>query len=144
MELDKNQDSGNTTHTPQTHTRGVDPTPDFSSLAPPKAGGDNMDHGPPNSIPSPDTATPLSCRLHGFPETSPLERVPSNNQDTHSRKVPGCAIVRPHPSHLHQICYSRFQNQYATVRLWKVNNPRPQGLTKPGDHAMYSMIQRDQ
>jgi len=35
MELDKNQDSGNTTHTPQTHTRGVDPTPDFPSPPPP-------------------------------------------------------------------------------------------------------------
>jgi len=37
MDLDKNQDTGNTTHTPQTHTRGVDPTPDFPSLAPPKS-----------------------------------------------------------------------------------------------------------
>jgi len=28
-------DSGNTTHTSQTHTRGVDPTRDFPSLPPP-------------------------------------------------------------------------------------------------------------
>jgi len=88
----------NTTHTPKTHTRGVDPTPDFPSLAPPKAGGDNMDRGPPSSIPSPDTATPLSYRLHGLLATRPLERVPPNTQDTHSTKVPGCAIVPPSPS----------------------------------------------
>ena len=36
MDFDKNQDSGNTTHTPQTHTRRVDPTPDFPPLASPK------------------------------------------------------------------------------------------------------------
>jgi len=56
-----------------------------------------MDRSPSSSIPSPDTATPLSYRLHGFPATSPLERVPPNTQDTHSRKVPGCAIVPPSP-----------------------------------------------
>ena len=54
MDLDKNQDSGNT--------------------------------------------TPLSYRLHGLPATSPLERVSPSTQDTHSRKVPGCAIVTPSPS----------------------------------------------
>jgi len=32
MDLDKNQDSGNTTHTPHTHTRGMEPTPDLPSL----------------------------------------------------------------------------------------------------------------
>ena len=59
MDLDKNQDSGNTTHKPHTHTRGMDPTPDLPSLAHPKTGGDNMDRGPSSSIPSPDTATSL-------------------------------------------------------------------------------------
>ena len=59
IDLDKNQDSGNTTHTPQTHTRGVNPTTDFPSLAPRKAGDDNMDRDPSSSIPSPETATSL-------------------------------------------------------------------------------------
>ena len=36
VDLDKNQDSGSTTHTPQTHTRGMDATPDLPSLAPQK------------------------------------------------------------------------------------------------------------
>ena len=31
----KSQDSGNTMHTPLTHTRAMDPTPDLLSLAPP-------------------------------------------------------------------------------------------------------------
>jgi len=35
MDLDKNQDSSNTTHTPHTHSRGMDPTPDLASLLPP-------------------------------------------------------------------------------------------------------------
>jgi len=56
-----------------------------------------MDRGPSSSIPSPDTATPLSYRLHGLPATSPLERVPPSTHDTHSRKVPECAIVPPFP-----------------------------------------------
>jgi len=98
MDLDKNQDSGNTTYKPQTHTRGVDSTPDFPLLNPPKAGGDNMDRGLSSTTPSPDTATPLSHRLHELPATSQLESVPPSTQDTHSRKVPGCAIVLPCPS----------------------------------------------
>ena len=36
MDLDKDQDSGNTTHTPHTHARGMHPTPDLPLLAPPK------------------------------------------------------------------------------------------------------------
>jgi len=60
MDLDKNQDSGNTTHTPHTRTSGMDPTPDLPSLALPKTGGDYMDRSPSSSIPSPDRATPLS------------------------------------------------------------------------------------
>jgi len=35
MDLDKGQDSGNTTHKPHTYTRGMDPTPDLPSLPPP-------------------------------------------------------------------------------------------------------------
>jgi len=70
--------------------------PTFHHCPPPlKTGGDNMDCGPSSSIPAPDTATPLPYRLHGFPATSPLERVPPNTQDTHSRKVPRWAIVPP-------------------------------------------------
>jgi len=88
MELDKSQDSGNIPRTPKIRIRGMDPTPDFPFLTLTEAGGDSMDRGPPNSIPPPDTATPLSCRLHGVPETCPLERVPSSNQKTHSRQVP--------------------------------------------------------
>jgi hypothetical protein len=57
-----------------------------------------MDRGPSSSMPSPDTATPLSYRLHGLPATSPLERVPPNTQDTYSRKVPGYALNPPSPS----------------------------------------------
>jgi hypothetical protein len=85
--------------------------PNFHYWPPPptEAGGDNMDRGPSSSLPSPDTATPISCRLHGFSETSPMERLPSSNQDTHSRKVHGGAIEPPPPSHLHQIRYSRIQ-----------------------------------
>jgi len=60
MELDKNQVSGNTMRPPQTHTRGVDPTPEFSSLALPKACGDKVDCGPSSSIPSTNASTPLS------------------------------------------------------------------------------------
>jgi len=93
MDLDKNQDSGNTTHTPHTHTRGMDPTPDLPSLDPSKTGGDNMDRSPSSSIPSPDTATPLAKRLHGLLATSPLERISPRTQDSHSRKIPGCAII---------------------------------------------------
>jgi len=59
-----------------------------------------MDRGPSSSIPSPDTATPLSYRLHGLLATSPLGRVLPNTQDTHSRKVPGCTIFSPSPSAL--------------------------------------------
>ena len=88
MDLDKSQDNGNTPRTPRIHIRGMDPTPDFPLLAPTDAGGDSMDRGPPSSIPPPDTATPSSCRLHGVPETCPLERVLSSNQETHSRQVP--------------------------------------------------------
>jgi len=62
---------------------------------PPKAGGNNMDRSPSSSIPPPDTATPLSKRLHGLLATSPLERIPPSTQDIHSRKVPGCAIISP-------------------------------------------------
>jgi len=72
--------------------------PIFHHWPPPKAGGDNMDRCPSSSISSPDTATPLSYLLHGLPATNPLERVPPSTQDTHSRKVPGCAIVPPSPS----------------------------------------------
>jgi len=79
MDLDKNQDKGNNTHKSQTFTRGVDPTHDFPSLASPKAGSD-MDRSPSSSIPSPDTATPLSYRLHGLPATNPLKKVPPNTQ----------------------------------------------------------------
>jgi len=62
MDLDKNQDRGNSRHKPYTHTRGIDPTPDLPSLLPPppNTGGDNMDRSPSSSIASPDTATPLS------------------------------------------------------------------------------------
>jgi len=93
MDLDKNQDSYNSTHTPHTHTRGMDPTPDLPSLTPPTTGGDNMDRSPSSSIPSPDVATPLVKRLHGLLATSPLERISPSTQDTHSRKVPGCVII---------------------------------------------------
>ena len=95
---DKNQDGGNTTHTPQTHTRGVDPTPEFSSLALPKPCGDNVDCGPSSNIPSTNAATPLFRRLHGLPATSPLERVPLTDQDTRSREVSRSVIVLPPPS----------------------------------------------
>jgi len=57
-----------------------------------------MDHGPSRSIPSPDTARPLSYRIHGIPAKSPLEREPLDTQETHSGKVPGCAIFPPTPS----------------------------------------------
>jgi len=36
MNLDKNQDIGNTTHKNHTHTRGMDTTPDITSLPPPQ------------------------------------------------------------------------------------------------------------
>ena len=98
MELDKNQVSGHTTHPPQTHTRGVDPTPEFSSLALPKPCGDNVDCGPSSNIPSTNAATPLFRRLHGLPATSPLERVPLTDQDTRSREVSRSVIVLPLPS----------------------------------------------
>ena len=73
--------------------QGNGPYARLSITGSPKAGGDNMDRGPSRSIPSPDKVTPLSNRLRGLPATSPLERVPPSTQDTHSRKVPGCAIV---------------------------------------------------
>jgi len=92
MDLDKNQDSGNTTHTPHTHTRAMDSTPDLPSLAPPKTGGD-MDRSPSSSMPSADTGTPLANRLHELLATIPLERISPSTQDTHIRKVPGCAII---------------------------------------------------
>jgi len=76
-----------------THTRGIDPTPYIPSLAPPKAGGDNMDRGSSCSIPSPDTATPLPYRQHGLLVTSPLERVTPSTLDTHCTKIPECAII---------------------------------------------------
>jgi len=64
MDLDKNQDSGNTTHTPHTHTRGMDPTTDLPSLPPPppkkKQAAIIWIVADLSSIPSPDTATPLS------------------------------------------------------------------------------------
>ena len=75
--------------------RGVDPTPEFSSLALPKACGDNVDCGPSSSIPSTNAAMPLSRRLHGLPATSPLERVPSSDQNTRSREVSRCVVVIP-------------------------------------------------
>ena len=62
-------------------------------MATKEAGGDCMDRGPPSSTLPPDTATPLSCQLHGLPETCSLERIPSNNQEPHSRKVPGCGLM---------------------------------------------------
>jgi len=70
MDLDKSQDNGTTPRAPQTHIRGMVPTPDFPLLSPTEARGDNMYRGQPSSIPPPDTA--LSCRLHGFPETCAL------------------------------------------------------------------------
>ena len=111
--------------------------PNFHYWPPPtEAGGDNMDRGPSSSLPSPDTATPISCRLHGFSETSPMERLPSSNQDTHSRKVHGCAIEPP-PSHLHQIRYSRIQRWLVcpstSLESKHYHPPTPQqGLTKSG------------
>ena len=89
MDLDKNQDSGNTTHTPHTHTRGMDPTPDLPSLPPhpKKKCGDNMDRGPSSSISSPDTATHLPYRLHGLLANSLLERIPSSTQETHCFEI---------------------------------------------------------
>ena len=67
--------------------------PTFHHWPPPKTGGDSMDRSPSSSIPSPDTATPLAKRLHGLLATSPLERISPSTQDTHSRKIPGCAII---------------------------------------------------
>lgn len=72
MDLDKNQDSGNTTHTPKTHTREWTLRPTFRHCPSKKAGGDNMDRVPSSTIPSPNRATPLSYRLHGLSATSPL------------------------------------------------------------------------
>ena len=97
MELDKNQVSGHTTHPPQTHTRVVDPTPKFSSLALPKTCGDNVDYRPSSSIPSTNLKTPLPRRLHGLPAPSPLQSVPSSGQETRSREVSRCVIVLHHP-----------------------------------------------
>jgi hypothetical protein len=77
--------------------QGNGPYARLSITGSPKAGGDNMDRGPSRSIPSPDKVTPLSNRLRGLPATSPLERVPPSTQDTHSRKVPVCAINPPSP-----------------------------------------------
>ena len=68
-----------------------------------------MDRDPPSNIPPPDTVTPLSCRLHGFPETCLLERVPPTNNETHSREVPGCAIAPPSPC-LQRVRYIRIQS----------------------------------
>ena len=105
-------------------------TPDFPLLIPTEADDDSMDRGPPSSIPPLDTATPLSCRLHGFPETCPLERVPSTNLETHSRQVPGGALAPPPlaPDSLHP---DTVVNRTATTHPWKTNTP-PQGITRTG------------
>jgi hypothetical protein len=130
MELDKNQVSGHTTHPPQTHTRGVDPTPEFSSLALPKACGDNVDCGPSSRIPSTNATTPLSRRLHGLPAPSPLERVPSSGQDNRSREVSRCVIVLP--LSIYQFVITAFlTRQYATDNPMDSKHPPP-----PNPHGL--------
>ena len=131
MELDKNQVSGHATHPPQRHTRGVDPTPEFSSLALPKACGDNVDCGPSSSIPFTKAATPLSRLLHGLPETSPLESVPSSDQDTRSTEVSRSVIVLPPPPT--RFVFTAFLPiQYATENPMdsKHHHPHPLGLNQ--------------
>ena len=70
----------------------------LSTTGTPKTGCGNMDRDPSSSIPSPNSAMPVSYRLYRIPAASPLERLPPSTQDTHSRKVLGCATVAPSPS----------------------------------------------
>jgi len=92
-----------------------------------------MNRGPASSIPSPDTATPFSYRLHGLPTTSPLEKIPPSTQDTHSRKVPVCAIVPPSPS-----APDSFKAGLKGDRTYLDSKhlPSPQGLTAAGGDTM--------
>jgi len=95
MELDKSKNSGSSPCGPQAHTGGVDTTTDLPLLARAEAGDNNMDLGTPGGIPAAYSEAPLSPRLHGFSERSPMESVSPNFQASRTRQVFNRALVTP-------------------------------------------------
>ena len=80
MELDSYQNRSTTPHRPPLYTGRLDNPPIFPLLAPPKAGGNSMDHSSPGGIQNAKEENFDTQRLCRFYAPSQMESLPKITQ----------------------------------------------------------------
>jgi len=85
--MDPHQNRSTTPHRPPLYTGQLDNPPLFPLLAPPKAGGNSMDHSSPGGIQNAKEETFDTQRLYRFSAPSQMEGLSKTSQITQSWKL---------------------------------------------------------